>query len=202
MKIWLLRHGRTQYNDERRYQGQLDIPLSPDGEAELARAGISPEIVYVSPLQRARQTARKLFPDARQAVVSDFAEMDFGAFDGRTADEMAEDADYRAWVAGNCCAQCPGGESRAAFCERTCAAFEALLTKHIECKAKMLVIVAHGGTMRAVMERYALPEKDYFEWMSGNGGGWALDYDEALWREQRKLRFTERLSFVRGEGAC
>ena len=33
MKVWLLRHGRTAYNREQRYQGLRDIPLSPEGEA-------------------------------------------------------------------------------------------------------------------------------------------------------------------------
>ena len=202
MNIWLLRHGRTQYNDERRYQGRLDIPLSPAGEAELREADISPEIVYVSPLRRSQQTARIIFPNAEQAVIDGFAEMDFGAFDGRTADEMAEDAAYRAWVDGDCTAQCPGGESRAAFCARSCAAFEALLEECTMRKVRILVIVAHGGTLRAVMERFALPERDYFDWTSGNGGGYLLDFDETLWRERRKLRLAERVSFVREAGAC
>ena len=202
MNVWLLRHGRTQYNDERRYQGRLDIPLSPEGEAELFAARFSPEIVYVSPLRRARQTAERIFPKARQEIVADFTEMDFGAFDGRTADEMAEDADYRAWVDGGCRGRCPGGESLAEFCDRTCAAFERLVSREDMCQANTLVIVAHGGTLCALMERYALPERGYFDWMESNGCGCQLAYDEALWRERRKLRFAERLCFSRGAGQC
>ena len=199
MMVWLLRHGRTQYNDERRYQGQLDIPISPAGAAELTAADFSPETVYVSPLCRARETARILFPNAAQVVIDDFAEMDFGDFDGRTADEMENDAAYRAWVDGDCTAQCPNGESRALFCERTCAAFEGLMES---CQAENLVIVAHGGTLRAVMERYALPERDYFDWMSGNGGGYRLDCDAKLWRERKKLRLAERVRFTREGSPC
>ena len=60
MKIWLLRHGRTADNDRRRYQGRRDVPLSEAGAAELCRADFSPEKVYVSPLSRARETARRL----------------------------------------------------------------------------------------------------------------------------------------------
>ena len=199
MTVWLLRHGRTQYNDERRYQGRLDIPLSPAGAAELTAAGFSPETVYVSPLCRARETARILFPKAAQTVIDDFAEMDFGDFDGRTADEMEHDAAYRAWVDGDCTAQCPHGESRARFCERTCAAFETLMD---DCQEEHLVIVAHGGTLRAVMERFALPERDYFDWTGGNGGGYRLDRDETLWRERRKLLFVEQVRFTREGSPC
>lgn len=202
MTIWLVRHGRTRYNDERRYQGQLDIPLSPEGAAELAATDFAPERVCVSPLRRARQTARILFPRAEQTVIDDFAEMDFGDFDGRTAAEMENDAAYRAWVDGYCTAQCPNGERRADFCARTCSAFETLLEEQLRAQAEELVVVAHGGTLRAVMERYALPERDYFDWMCGNGCGYRLAFDEALWRAQKKLRLAERLCFAREAEKC
>ena len=42
MLIYLLRHGLTEYNAEKRYQGQRDIPLSAAGRAMLCRADISP----------------------------------------------------------------------------------------------------------------------------------------------------------------
>ena len=63
MLIYLLRHGLTEYNAQKRYQGQRDIPLSPEGLAQLRRADIDPKVVYISTLQRTRQTAEVLFPD-------------------------------------------------------------------------------------------------------------------------------------------
>lgn len=202
MKIYLLRHGRTSCNDQRRYQGKLDIPLSAAGEAELLAAECLPDTVYVSPLRRTWQTAAIVFPAARQIVVDGLREMDFGAFDGRTASEMEHDADYRAWVDGGCLGQCPGGESRAMFCDRACAAFVPLLEHAAVENTEQLVVVAHGGTLRAVMERFALPRRDYYDWTVGNGCGYALSWDAALWREQRKLRFLEKLCFTRGEETC
>lgn len=202
MKIYILRHGRTRYNDERRYQGRLDIPLSAEGEAELFAADFTPEEVFVSPLRRAQQTAARIFPAAPQIVVEDLAELDFGDFDGRTAAEMEHDAAYRAWIDGDCTARCPNGESRAAFCERTCAAFALLLKEAAAREKQTLAIVAHGGTMRAVMERFALPERGYFDWTTGNGCGYALRWDAALWRERRKLEIDERLCFTREGEAC
>ena len=62
MRVYLLRHGRTAYNDEQRYQGLRDIPLSQMGEEELRPVEEAPETVYVSPLSRARRTAELLFP--------------------------------------------------------------------------------------------------------------------------------------------
>ena len=52
MLIYLLRHGLTAYNAEKRYQGQRDIPLSPEGRAQLRQADLRPRTVYITPLCR------------------------------------------------------------------------------------------------------------------------------------------------------
>ena len=51
--------------------------------------------VYVSPLCRAVDTARVLFPAARLVPVHDLREMGFGIFEGRNYVEMERDPDYR-----------------------------------------------------------------------------------------------------------
>ena len=54
-------------------------------------------------------------------------EMDFGVFEGRNYREMEYDPQYRAWVETGCEGRCPGGESKAEFCQRVCTAFAALV---------------------------------------------------------------------------
>ena len=202
MKVWLLRHGRTAWNGEHRYQGRTDVPLSPEGEAELRQAEFTPPVVYVSPLCRTGQTAAKLFPGAEQIVVKDLAEMDFGAFEGRNYVEMEHDPDYRAWVDGGCNGRCPGGESRPEFCRRVCVAFEALAEQAAQQGRRELVIVAHGGVQMAVMERFALPERGYFDWNAPCGGGYVLDWEEDLWQSERKLRLLREVRYTKGGNRC
>lgn len=202
MTVYLLRHGRTAYNELRRYQGRRDIPLSEAGAAELCAADFSPELVYVSPLSRARQTAHILFPDARQEVVEGLIEMDFGDFDGRSANEMAEDAAYRAWVDGGCVGRCPNGETRAEFSARTCDAFAALVERAAAEGAERLVIVAHGGTQRAVMERMSQPGCGYYDFQPENGGGFVFEYDAALWEREKKLRRVAAVRYTKGDAPC
>ena len=202
MKVWLLRHGRTAYNAEHRYQGRTDVPLSPEGAAELERAEITPPVVYVSPLCRTGQTASRIFPAAEQAVVNDLAEMDFGAFEGRNYVEMEHDPDYRAWVDGGCQGRCPGGESRTEFCDRVCGAFSALAEDAAVREEPLLVLVAHGGVQMAVMERFALPERGYFDWNAPCGGGYVLDWEKDLWQSCRKLRLLREVRYTRGESIC
>lgn len=194
MKIYLLRHGETQYNAEKRYLGRTDVPLSPRGCGKLARADFMSETVYVSPLRRTAETAEILFPEARLVPVPGLREMDFGIFEGRTYLEMAGSTEYREWVDGGCLGRTPGGEGKAGFCERVCGAFAALADWAAESGERHLVIVAHGGTQMAVMERYALPRRNYFDWLGPYGGGYVLD--AARWREERVLELVETVRYT------
>ena len=126
MLIYLLRHGLTQDNQEKRYQGRRDVPLCPQGLTQLCRADFAPKTVIITSLQRTRQTAEVLFPGAELVVADGLKEMDFGVFEGRNYREMEHDPQYRAWVETGCEGRCPGGESKAEFCQRVCTAFAAL----------------------------------------------------------------------------
>ena len=195
MLIYLLRHGLTEYNAEKRYQGQRDIPLSAAGRAVLCRADIFPKTVYITPLCRTRQTAEVLFPGAKLVEIDGLKEMCFGSFEGRNYIEMEHDPDYLAWVAANCESPCPDGETKAAFCERICAAFSALVDKALADGEEMLVILAHGGTQMAAMERYALPHKNYYEWCAPNAGGFVLDAKD--WASKRVLYLVKTVQYTK-----
>ena len=163
MLIYLLRHGLTEYNAQKRYQGQRDIPLSPEGLAQLRRADIDPKVVYISTLQRTAQTAKVLFPKAKLVPVDGLKEMCFGSFEGRNYVEMEHDPDYQAWVAANCESSCPDGERKDEFSDRICKTFAALVDKALADGEDMLVILAHGGTQMAALERYALPQRELLQ---------------------------------------
>ncbi|MEG1932510.1 MAG: histidine phosphatase family protein [Pygmaiobacter sp.] len=195
MLIYLLRHGETLYNTQKRYQGTRDVPLSSAGRAALCKADIMPKTVYSSPLSRAVDSARILFPKARVETVFDFREMCFGTFEGRNYVEMEQDADYIAWVGEDCMGRCPGGETRAEFSQRTCNAFEALVVQALQEQQPYLCIVAHGGTQMALMERYALPHRDYYNWCADNGAGFVLD--AAQWQQQKTLRFVDTVYYAK-----
>lgn len=202
MRVYLLRHGRTAYNAQQRYQGLADIPLSPEGEAELREAEEIPEVVYVSPLSRARRTAELVFPGAKQIPVEDFREMDFGAFEGRNYREMEHDPAYRSWVDGGCVGACPGGESREEFSCRVCSVFERLMEQALEDSRDWLVVVAHGGVLMAVLEAWAQPRRDYFQWSAPCGGGFALETGGVLWRQRRTLVLAGELRYTGEEAPC
>ena len=188
---------RQEYNAQKKYLGNTDLPLSEKGRSERVRAGVSPKTVYVSPLRRTAETAAVLFPDACQIVVPDFREMDFGSVEGKSYVDMEQLTAYLEWVDGGCLGQIPGGESMAGFSARTCAAFEALVDQALDTGETLLTIVAHGGTQMAVMERFALPHQDYFSWRGPLGGGFVLD--AARWQKERVLTLLDTVQYTRGE---
>ena len=195
MRVWLLRHGETDYNAQQKYLGRTDLPLSERGRKALARAELAPEVVYVSPLRRTAETAEILFPRARQIAVPGLQEMDFGLFEGKSWKEMERLPAYRAWVDGGCVDAPPGGESRAQFCHRICAAVQDLLDGAAAAGAERLVIVAHGGTQMAALEGFALPRRAYFDWRAPCGGGFLLD--TAPWRSRRRLTLVREVRYTK-----
>jgi probable phosphoglycerate mutase len=118
-RVWLIRHGETEWSPLRRHTGRRDLPLTARGEDE-ARAvgrhlgGRRFARVLVSPLERARASCR-LAGYADAAVVEpDLVEWDYGAYEGRTPAEIrAEVSNWNIWTHG-----VPGGETVADVARR------------------------------------------------------------------------------------
>lgn len=194
MRITLLRHAETAGNLLKRYVGITDEPLSTEGIARAQCVGqdMSVARVYTSTLKRTQQTARLLYPRAEVVPVKDLGEMNFGSFEGRSAEDMEHDQAYRAWVEGYCEGACPGGESSATFTQRCVAAFLQVLATAEEESTGELCCVVHGGVIRAVMSELALPVKPFFDWRADFCGGYVLVSDEAG-KGDRPLRVLETI---------
>ncbi len=134
-------------------------------------------------------------PEAELVVVKDLQEMCFGSFEGKNYVEMEHDADYQAWVQANCESKCPDGERKDDFSNRICNAFSALVDKALADGEELLVILAHGGTQMAALERYALPRRGYYAWCGPNAGGYVLD--AADWAEKRQLRLVKTVQYTK-----
>lgn len=152
MKLTLLRHGHTPLIG--RFCGKSDPDLTPEGILEVrARCeGRAWDFVASSPARRCQSFAREISVDV--FIDDGFWEMDFGAWDGRSTEEIwKEEADaLKAFWRDPDAAPPPGGESWGAFASRVAAACERL---HEEARdAGDVLLVTHAGVMRAVLERY------------------------------------------------
>lgn len=185
--IHLIRHGVTQGNLLGQYIGSTDLPLAQEGIDRLrsmAAGGGYPkaQAYYCSPLQRCRETLALLYPGAKPVIVEDFRECDFGAWEGKTAKELAEeDPHFLEWMESGSQATPPGGESGAVFMHRVCAAFERLVEDMLRTRTTSAVIVAHGGVLMTILSAYGLPKAGFYDWMTGNGCGYSLRITPGLW---------------------
>lgn len=151
--IDLIRHGEPEGG--RMFRGVTDHPLSERGWAQmrLATAGEAGwEAVITSPLIRCTEFAEAL-ADARGLSLErlpGLREMDFGAWDGRTASDILANGpgDLSAFWADPERAQAPEGEALADFRERVVTAWEHLLERY---SGRHVLVVGHGGAIRITL---------------------------------------------------
>jgi broad specificity phosphatase PhoE len=105
-RIYLLRHGTTEWNREEIFRGRVDCPLDETGKAEAKAAaayfqGMKIEGIYSSPLARAAETAAAIAAGRGIPVIPEpaFTDLDFGEWQGHPLKEVREKYPdlYRAW---------------------------------------------------------------------------------------------------------
>ncbi|AXE39142.1 histidine phosphatase family protein [Acidipropionibacterium virtanenii] len=157
-QLILVRHGRTDFNAENRLQGQLDVPLSSEGEAQAARVApviswLRPRVIVCSPLQRAHQTAAAIGEACGVEPVDDprLMEIDVGEWSGlRAEDLLRDDPRYEAGMVSGSDFRRPGGETGTEVMERIAGAIDAIAAEH---QGGRLVVVSHGFALRTGMCR-------------------------------------------------
>jgi probable phosphoglycerate mutase len=160
MELYIVRHGKTEWNKDKRLQGSTDIPLNESGR-ELAR--ISGETlkdthfdrIYSSPLSRAYETAC-LFRGTRTLdIITDerLRELNFGDYEGKTMPELNADPSctFRYFFdQPERYTPAENGETLAHLCERAADFMEhEILPLQNQCERVM--IVAHGAINKALM---------------------------------------------------
>ena len=161
-ELYLVRHGQTEWNRQRRLQGIMDSPLTKEGLQQAGRvagrlAGIHFDAIYSSDLGRAMETARlitsklsgmQIFPDAR------LQERNFGIFHGYNWEEIMSryPEEGRMEKEARPDYVIPGGESRQEMLGRVVAFLDDISRQHP--KGRVLA-VSHGGVL-SLLIRYML----------------------------------------------
>ena len=166
-RLYLLRHGQTEFNVKKLVQGRCDSPLTVLGRQQARAAaawlkahGVVPDKVVSSPLGRAMDTARLvacelLGPDAAVEPCEGIIERSYGTFEEGPHDALPTDV----WDPGEDLIPF-GGEGSQALQER----MVATLTNLMSAKGKTLLAVSHGSASRqfikaAAPEGFELPTK-------------------------------------------
>ena len=186
--IHLIRHGMTAGNKEGRYIGSTDLPLSEAGANRLKTLAAEypyprAAVYFCSPLKRCTQTLKLLYPEAKPILIDGFRECDFGAWENKTAEEIAaDDPAFARWISGQGKEVTPpGGESGGVFMQRTCAAFEKIVKGLMTSGITSAAIVAHGGTLMSILSAYGLPRAKFYDWMTESGCGYSMRITPGLW---------------------
>ncbi|HMM24083.1 MULTISPECIES: histidine phosphatase family protein [Pseudoxanthomonas] len=161
MRILLARHGETPWNAEGRYQGQIDIPLSPVGEGQANALGqrlkdVRIDRAVASPLSRAQLTARLALGDARADMLqtdADLQEIAHGEWEGLLASEIQQKDPARllAWREEPENVLMPGGESLRQVLDRSWRGL-ARATEGLG-EDDTLLVVAHDAVNRVLLCR-------------------------------------------------
>ena len=156
-KVVFWRHGRTEWNAQRRFQGQTDIPLDEVGLEQASDAarllvGVRPTRIISSDLSRAASTASAL-AELVNLDVRTFAglrETNAGTWEGQTREALIANHgdELAAWAAGSNLRP-GGGETRTEVAQRVINVINDELTTISE--RETLVVVTHGGSARAAI---------------------------------------------------
>lgn len=168
MEIYVTRHGETDYNKEKRYQGSIDILLNDTGRKQAIDAskelGIKFDVVISSPLKRAVETAKILSGfDENDIVIDDrIKEIYMGIYEGKLYSEADEDFDKffnkpEEYKSVN------GSESFESLKKRAGEFVDYLIKQYGNANSKMLV-VSHGAFIHAMLVVINdLPMKDFWK---------------------------------------
>jgi broad specificity phosphatase PhoE len=147
--LLLVRHGETDWNAERRWQGHADVPLSERGRDQAERLAEELEnarvdAVYSSDLSRARETAEIVGARLGVPVVldPDLREIDVGSREGLTWPETQGRTEW-------------DGELREAHAKRILGAMARIAERH---PGERVLVVTHGDSMRRVHEHLGLDD--------------------------------------------
>ena len=183
LRLFVLRHGETEWSRTRRFTGRRDIGLTPRGQyqaeaASAALAGLTIHGIYASPLERTRTWAEVIAKRHQRSVQLDsrFVEMGFGAWEGLTRDEAAAatPALYEAWRRAPSTVTPPDGEPLAAVVDRVAAGVADLQARHA---GETVVLVSHAIVIRLiVLAALGLPADRLWSVDASAGGLTEIEY--------------------------
>ena len=184
MRIQLIRHFKTAGNIQRRYIGRSDealvLPVAITTPYKPA------EIVITSPMRRCIETSRFIYPKTPMISCDKMRECDFGAFEGKTYEELKDLPAYIRWLDSKGEIAPPDGEGASAFKKRCIAGFEEMIAVLIPKAYQAVSMVVHGGVIMAIMAAFNEEGRDFYQWQVGNGEGYSVLLDEQQWHQGKK----------------
>lgn len=148
-KLYLIRHGQTEWNKKLTFRGRIDIPLNEQGrrEAEAIAEALKDkniDAIYASPLRRSMETAQPTaeFFRLETVPVKGLIDINYGDWEGLTFSEVKKryKDDYEQWEKRPDLVRFPNGETLDEVTERSFAAFKGIIAEN---PGKSILMVPH-----------------------------------------------------------
>lgn len=197
----IVRHGQTSANKDGTYIGLTDLPLSPEGKAELFDKldkldYTSVQRVYSSPLKRCIQTAEILYPGAYIQLVPELREMDFGDFEGKHADELVDREDFKKWLKGGLDNAPPNGESMRSVIERCYEGFEIITKDMMDQGLTNCALVTHSGIIMNSLSCFGVPKYKPMDLACSFGEGYEIMITAQLWQMSNAFELLGKFPYL------
>lgn len=199
-QIHFIRHAACEETRKGEYVGTKDVALSKEGITELKKLDKEFDypgtpVVFTSPLRRCLQTCEILYPAIKPIVINELRECSFGEWEGRTAESLSSNEDFKKWLAGDTSIKPPKGESGAEFTRRVCNIFKDIVDGLIKTGTTNCVIVTHGGVIMTLLSVYGLPQAKPFDWAMNDGCGFSLRVTPSLWMRDMVAEVYSRVPY-------
>jgi alpha-ribazole phosphatase len=196
-RIIFIRHGKTEANEDGRYIGTTDLPLSEEGSKDLfeKREILQyPKVqkVYTSPLKRCKQTASILMPDRYTVELSFLREMNFGRFENKKAEELAGTEEYENFLKGGLDNPPPEGESMREVVSRCYEALKIIISDMMYEQITTAAVITHGGIIMNTLSCFGLPKMKPFEYACDFGEGFEVMVTADMWQRSEAFEVLGR----------
>ncbi len=187
-RLFIIRHGETLWNREKRAQGAKDIALTDNGKLQgeyLAKRLVKEKIdyIYSSDLSRAYETAKLLADKFNKPVLAipELREMNFGLWEGLTMNDiqLKFQDHFNSWRSSPHKAQIPEAETLLQVQERALKAVFNIIDKHPN---KSIAMVSHGVTIKTIiLGLLDIDLSNYRKIRQDNTGINIIDFKENQW---------------------
>ena len=189
-RIFLVRHGETQWNRESRFQGQIDIPLNATGQAQGRKAAeflqaVELDFAVSSPMSRPKETAQFILehhPGVELTYKEDLKEIGHGLWEGKLETEIM--VDYaellEQWKVKPETVQMPEGENLQQVWDRVKQDWDAIVREYADSETpRSGIVVAHDAVNKAILcGLFELPPEFFWNFKQGNGAVSIIDYPD------------------------
>ena len=154
-ELIMMRHGQTEANIKRIYGGRIDLPLAEEGKQEAARTAKrlpAFDYVYASDMLRTQQTAQIVAPKADIKYNAALREMDFGDYEGLSADEIQArmPGSWQRYLVDHQTFTFPNGSNVEEFVSKAAETVKSIAVAHDE---KSVLVVTHKGFILSVLSK-------------------------------------------------